>query len=199
MPRAIVDISAHAFSLADRPQAGQMGHLHLVSSSRRPGRKTGLRHRSLLIRAEPSDRRTALMRYYKPATMAAICIAAFAAIVVAAINHPGDNAFDTSRVGDASLAIERPTGSLAEKSERKKMADLEEFIRGLLSPDKEDSIYSINAIAYLGPSAASAIPELVSLLDDSDEDIARLCGRASAPGPTQTFRDNRHLLTVVES
>jgi hypothetical protein len=44
--RAIMDISAHAISLSDRPRLGQVGHqcshvpgrpnLHLVSSSRRP-------------------------------------------------------------------------------------------------------------------------------------------------------------------
>jgi hypothetical protein len=36
------------------------------------------------------------MRWCKPAVMAAICIAAIAGIVVTAINHAGDNAFDTS-------------------------------------------------------------------------------------------------------
>jgi hypothetical protein len=55
------------------------------------------------------------------------------------------------------------------------MTDLEEFVRGLHSSNREDRIYSINAITYLGPGAvASAIPELVALLDDSDETIARL-------------------------
>jgi hypothetical protein len=48
--RATMDISAHAFSLAARPQVGQVGHqfsrapgrpfLHLFSSSRRPRRET---------------------------------------------------------------------------------------------------------------------------------------------------------------
>ena len=48
--RAIMDISARAFSLADRPRLGHLGHqcshalgrpnLHLVSSSRRPRRVT---------------------------------------------------------------------------------------------------------------------------------------------------------------
>jgi hypothetical protein len=59
--RAIMDISARAFSLADRPRSGHWGHqcshapgrpiLHLVSSSRRPRLETliGLRHRLLLI------------------------------------------------------------------------------------------------------------------------------------------------------
>ena len=51
MLRAIMDISARAFSLRDRPQTGQMGHqgsqalgrpvLHLVSSSRRPRQENG--------------------------------------------------------------------------------------------------------------------------------------------------------------
>jgi hypothetical protein len=56
--RAIMDISARAFSLADRPRMGQTGHqgshapgrpvLHLVSSSRRPRQENGgLCHRSL--------------------------------------------------------------------------------------------------------------------------------------------------------
>src|SRR3982751_3755445 len=46
VPRAIMDISAPAISLADRPRLGHLGHqcsqapgrpdLHLVSSSRRP-------------------------------------------------------------------------------------------------------------------------------------------------------------------
>ena len=61
MLRAIMDISARAFSLADRPRSGHSGHqcshalgrpiLHLVSSSRRPRLETliGLRHRLLLI------------------------------------------------------------------------------------------------------------------------------------------------------
>ena len=59
MLRAIMDISAPAFSLADRPRMGHLGHqgwqapgrpvLHFVSSSRRPRRETGLCHRSLLI------------------------------------------------------------------------------------------------------------------------------------------------------
>src|SRR3979411_670276 len=50
--RAIMDISAHAVSLAARPQVGHLGHqfshapgrpvLHLVSSSRRPRRETGI-------------------------------------------------------------------------------------------------------------------------------------------------------------
>jgi hypothetical protein len=56
-----MDISARAFSLADRPRSDHLGHqcshapgrpnLHLVSSSRRPGWKLliGLRHRLLLI------------------------------------------------------------------------------------------------------------------------------------------------------
>ena len=49
--RAIMDISARAFSLADRPRMGQTGHqgshapgrpvLHLVSSSRRPRQENG--------------------------------------------------------------------------------------------------------------------------------------------------------------
>jgi hypothetical protein len=59
--RAIMDISARAFSLADRPRLDHLGHqcshapgrpnLHLVSSSRRPRLETliGLRHRLLLI------------------------------------------------------------------------------------------------------------------------------------------------------
>jgi len=48
MLRAIMDISARAISLADRPRPGHLGHqcshtpgrpnLHLVSSSRRPRR-----------------------------------------------------------------------------------------------------------------------------------------------------------------
>src|SRR5271169_6864935 len=59
---AIMDISARAISLADRPQPGHLGHqcshapgrpnLHLVSSSRRPRRVTRtirLCHRELLI------------------------------------------------------------------------------------------------------------------------------------------------------
>src|SRR5215475_201405 len=54
------------------------------------------------------------------------------------------------------------------------MADLEEFIRGLHSTDRAERIYAINAIADIGAAAASAIPELVVLLDDSDETIARL-------------------------
>jgi hypothetical protein len=50
--RATMDISAHAFLLAARPRSGHLGHqcshapgrpvLHLVSSSRRPRRKTGI-------------------------------------------------------------------------------------------------------------------------------------------------------------
>jgi hypothetical protein len=50
--RAIMNISAPATSLADRPQAGHSGHqyshapgrpnLHLISSSRRPRRVTRL-------------------------------------------------------------------------------------------------------------------------------------------------------------
>jgi len=46
LPLAIMDISARAISLADRPRLGHLGHqcshapgrpnLHLVSSSRRP-------------------------------------------------------------------------------------------------------------------------------------------------------------------
>src|SRR5215471_10156340 len=61
--RAIMDISAPAFSLADRPRMGHLGHqgsqapgrpvLYFVSSSRRPRRETGLCHRSLLIGAVP--------------------------------------------------------------------------------------------------------------------------------------------------
>jgi hypothetical protein len=59
--RAIMDISARAFSLADRPRLDHLGHqcshapgrpnLHLVSSSRRPRLEAliGLRHRLLLI------------------------------------------------------------------------------------------------------------------------------------------------------
>jgi hypothetical protein len=58
------------------------------------------------------------------------------------------------------------------------MAYLEEFLDGLHAPDRDERIYSVNAIAHLGPSAASAIPELVALLDDPDEDIARLSLRA---------------------
>jgi hypothetical protein len=56
--RAIMDISAHTFSLAARPQVGHLGHqfshapgrpvLHLVSSSRRPRRETGIGATSLL-------------------------------------------------------------------------------------------------------------------------------------------------------
>ena len=59
MLRAIMDISARAFSLPDRPRTCHLGHqgsqapgrpvLHFVSSSRRPRRETGLCHRSLLI------------------------------------------------------------------------------------------------------------------------------------------------------
>src|SRR5580693_414330 len=51
--RAIMDISARAVLLADRPRMGHLGHqcshapvrpiLHLVSSSRRPRRETGCR------------------------------------------------------------------------------------------------------------------------------------------------------------
>jgi hypothetical protein len=56
--RTVMDISAHATSLADRPQMGRVGHqcshapgrpiLHLVSSSRRPRqvRVVGLGHRT---------------------------------------------------------------------------------------------------------------------------------------------------------
>ena len=57
--RTIMDISARAISLSDRPRPGHLGHqcshapgrpiLHLVSSSRRPRRVNGLRHRVLLI------------------------------------------------------------------------------------------------------------------------------------------------------
>jgi hypothetical protein len=56
--RAIMDISAHTFSLPDRPRVGHLGHqfshapgrpvLHLVSSSRRPRRETGIGATSLL-------------------------------------------------------------------------------------------------------------------------------------------------------
>src|SRR6201982_4272160 len=58
---AIMDISAPASSLPERPRSGHLGHqgshapgrpnLHLVSSSRRPRLETliGLRHRLLLI------------------------------------------------------------------------------------------------------------------------------------------------------
>ena len=58
-----MDISARAFSLADRPRRGHLGHqcshapgrpiLHLVSSSRRPRRVgiIGLHHRVLISRA----------------------------------------------------------------------------------------------------------------------------------------------------
>jgi hypothetical protein len=58
--RAIMDISARAISLADRPRTGHSGHqcshapgrpiLHLVSSSRRPRRvrSPGLHHRVLI-------------------------------------------------------------------------------------------------------------------------------------------------------
>jgi HEAT repeats len=60
------------------------------------------------------------------------------------------------------------------------MGDLEEFTRGLHAHDMDVRLYSINSIAQLGPSAASAIPELVALLDDKDEDIARLSLRALA-------------------
>jgi hypothetical protein len=60
------------------------------------------------------------------------------------------------------------------------MGDLEEFIRGLHADDNEVRLYSISSIAHLGPSAASAIPELVALLDDKDEDVARLSLRALA-------------------
>jgi hypothetical protein len=60
------------------------------------------------------------------------------------------------------------------------MGELDEFIRGLHARDKEVRLYSINSIAQLGPSAASAIPELVALLDDKDEVIARLSLRALA-------------------
>ena len=60
------------------------------------------------------------------------------------------------------------------------MGDLEEFIRGLHAHDMDVQLYSINSIAQLGPSAASAIPELVALLDDEDEVIARLSLRALA-------------------
>ncbi len=55
--RAIMDISARAISLADRPRTGHSGHqcshapgrpiLHLVSSSRRPRRETGCEATSL--------------------------------------------------------------------------------------------------------------------------------------------------------
>jgi hypothetical protein len=62
--RAIMDISARAFSLPARPQVGHSGHqgshvpgrpvLHFVSSSRRPRRETVvLRHHGLLIGAVP--------------------------------------------------------------------------------------------------------------------------------------------------
>src|ERR1019366_1516981 len=59
--RAIMDISARAISLAERPRAGHLGHqcshapgrpnLHLVSSSRRPRQVgvIGLHHLALLI------------------------------------------------------------------------------------------------------------------------------------------------------
>jgi len=55
--RTIMDISARAISLADRPRTGHSGHqcshapgrpiLHLVSSSRRPRRETGCEATSL--------------------------------------------------------------------------------------------------------------------------------------------------------
>src|SRR6185437_13286610 len=67
-----MDISAHAFSLADRPRMGHLGHqcshapvrpiLHLVSSSRRPRRETGCRgyviDRSLLVHVHNLHGRT---------------------------------------------------------------------------------------------------------------------------------------------
>lgn len=59
MLRAIMGISAPAFSLADRPRLGHLGHLcshapgrpnlHLLSSSRRPWLELWLRHRLLLL------------------------------------------------------------------------------------------------------------------------------------------------------
>ena len=57
-------------------------------------------------------------------------------------------------------------------------SDLQGFIRGLRSDDRDIRIYSINSISHLGVDAASAIPDLLALWDDPDEDIARLSVRA---------------------
>jgi HEAT repeat protein len=57
-------------------------------------------------------------------------------------------------------------------------SDLQGFIRGLRSDDREIRIYSINSISHLGVDAASAISDLLTLWDDPDEDIARLSMRA---------------------
>jgi HEAT repeats len=59
-------------------------------------------------------------------------------------------------------------------------SDLQGFIRGLRSDDREIRIYSINSISHLGVDAASAISDLLTLWDDPDEDIARLSVRAIA-------------------
>ena len=70
--RAIMDISAHAVSLADRPRTGQTGHqgshaperpvLHFVSSSRRPRRATRLCHCLLLFSVVPLFGREPFLR-----------------------------------------------------------------------------------------------------------------------------------------
>lgn len=125
------------------------------------------------------------MRRHKPAIIAAICFAAFAGLVAAAINHPGDNAFDTTPIDDPSLAIDRSAASPAEKLERKRMTDVEEFVRGLHSPDREERIYSINAITYLGPGALRARSRSSSLFwtTQMKPSPACPCGRSRFSGP----------------
>jgi HEAT repeat protein len=59
-------------------------------------------------------------------------------------------------------------------------SDLQGFVRGLSSDDREIRIYSINSISHLGVDAAGAIPDLLTLWDDPDEVIARLSVRALA-------------------
>ena len=74
--RAIMDVSARAISLADRPRTGHSGHqcshapgrpiLHLVSSSRRPRRETGCEATSLRAPCMCSSFVRAVRPFHRP-------------------------------------------------------------------------------------------------------------------------------------
>lgn len=111
MLRAIMDISARAFSLADRPRLDHLGHqcshalgrpnLHLASSSRRPRLETliGLRHRGLLISLSSFVR--AKGRSFVPAHRTSIASRAGAV-------KAGRRAWLAAGSGVARLRLDRP-------------------------------------------------------------------------------------------
>jgi predicted dienelactone hydrolase len=107
-----------------------------------------------------------------------------AGFIVAAINHPGDNSFDASRVDNLSITVQRPT-------DIKRLVD---FMLGAWPhAAKIDStrigFYGFSRGGYTGLVAAGAIPDF--------QRAAARCAERTTTGPCGLFAGNEALPNTV--